>query len=186
MPQYVELHPTPHYWPRIGTIGQAAVYYVDITGAKQGNFKGDAPKGYAGTRVSSWGHYIEMPRDAQTGLATGKRIHYPLVLVSRLTVIAPLIQNALVFNEVLTKVVLKSYSQGAMDQSKSTGVGGTTSLLKEYYTVELANANLTTFESFVHDDGVLYMRYAMTYQKITTTWAAGGITSTDDWLDVQG
>ncbi|MDD5306609.1 MAG: type VI secretion system tube protein TssD [Deltaproteobacteria bacterium] len=52
-------------------------------------------------------HEIVSPRDAASGLPTGKRMHKPLVITKEVDRSSPLLYSALVNNENLPKVELK-------------------------------------------------------------------------------
>jgi type VI secretion system secreted protein Hcp len=52
---------------------------VSITGAQQGPFKGDAiTKSCSGTTAYTFEYAVSSPRDAATGMATGRRVHGPV------------------------------------------------------------------------------------------------------------
>ena len=57
--------------------------HMNLTGEKQGNIDGSCDmKGREKTiLVYSMNHDIHIPRDPQSGLASGKRIHGPLSIV---------------------------------------------------------------------------------------------------------
>ena len=55
-------------------------------------------------QVSGYSHEIVSPRDIATGQATGKRQHKPLTIVKEWNASTPLLLNALISSDVLTKV----------------------------------------------------------------------------------
>jgi type VI secretion system secreted protein Hcp len=130
---------------------------MSITGQKQGTFNGDGRQGKIDVIAVS--HEIVSPRDAASGLPTGKRQHKPFVITKELDKSTPLLYNALVTNENLTKVELTFFR----------GSNG-------YMKVTLTNASIS-------DDKRVgeYEEIAFTYQKIEWTWVDGGITAQDDW-----
>ena len=67
--------------------------FLTLTGQKQGQIKGSVTqKGREGTiEVIGLSHSILSPRDAASGLPSGKRMHKPLVITKELDIASPLI-----------------------------------------------------------------------------------------------
>jgi len=165
---------------------------IKVTGSKQGAFSHQSPiKNRVGTSVVTRSeHIIDAPRDAHTGMASGKRHHLPYEVEMPLDSSIINFQTAIVNNEVCTTVLINYYQTTAnsMTQGYGAGSGGEGT---PYYTVELTNAVVSKFE-FVQpftravDPEVKnkenHMLVHFTYQKITTTWVQGGKTFSDDWL----
>ena len=152
--------------------------YLRLKGQKQGDMKGSVTqKGREGKiAVIAVSHEIVSPRDAASGLPTGKRMHKPFVITKELDQSSPLLYNALVNNENITDFELQFW------RPAMTGAE------EQYYTVRLTNANIATIDfrmlNTKNPDLVRYAEYeeiAFTYQKITWTWVNGGITAADDW-----
>ena len=153
--------------------------FLKVTGQKQGLITGSVTeKGKEGTiAVLAIEHSIISPRDAASGLPTGKRMHSPLVIVTHIDKSTPLLYNALVNNENLPTVELDFYKPKA--NGKDT----------LYFTIKLTNANISSVKQTnlnSDDDPQLglfgeYEEVAFTYQKIQWTWIDGGITAQDDW-----
>ena len=124
---------------------------ASITAQKQGDL---------GTiNVIGVSHEIISPRDAASGLPTGKRQHKPFVITKELDKSTPLLLNALVQNENLPQVTFTYLRDG-----------------KPVATVKLTNASLATYDAHGESE-----TWSFTYQKITWTWLDGGITAEDDW-----
>ena len=152
--------------------------YLTLAGQKQGAISGGVTqKGREGTiAVHAFNVQISSPRDAASGLPTGKRQHQPITILKEVDKSTPLLWHALVNNENLTSWVLKFYATSA------AGVE------QQIYTISLTNANIASMNESMLDNEIaatanLPMReeIAFTYQKITWTWTEGGITATDDW-----
>ena len=152
--------------------------YLKLTGQKQGEIKGSVTqKGREGKiAVIAVSHEIISPRDAASGLPTGKRMHKPFVITKELDKSSPLLYNVLVNNENLTQWELQFF------QPSATGTE------KQHYTVKLTNANIASIDFRMannkHPDLMKFAEYeevAFTYQKIEWTWNEGGITAMDDW-----
>ena len=126
---------------------------VMATGQKQGPFS-QTP-----IDVSAVSHEIVSPRDAASGLPTGKRQHKPITITMEWGASTPLFLNALVNNENLTSVLIGLLRNG-----------------NQVATIKLTNANVSRYVQ--HGGGVTV---EFTYQKITWTWIDGGITAEDDW-----
>ena len=158
--------------------------YLKIKGQKQGEIKGSVTqKGREGKiMVIAVNHEILSPRDAASGLPTGKRMHKPFVITKELDKSSPLLYNALVNNENITEWELQFWTP------QMTGAIGGTGTERQHYTVKLTNANIASIDFRMlnnkNPDLVRYTEYeeiAFTYQKMTWTWVDGGIMAQDDW-----
>ncbi len=153
--------------------------YVKIVGQKQGFIHGGATKKGVEDliEVNTFEHSIVSPRDAASGLPTGKRQHSPIVIVKEIDKSTPLIYQALVTNENLPTVEFKFWKLD--DTGKET----------QYFTIKLTNANIASVEQLNQNSDTRpdlnnfaeYEQVAFTYQKIEWTWVDGGITAMDDW-----
>jgi len=145
--------------------------YLKMEGEKLGPIVGGVTqKGREGSiLVVAFNHEIVSPRDAASGLPTGKRQHKPFVITKELDKASPLIAHALVQNEIIKKFRL--------DFWRPSGTGAEV----QYYTVELFNASVASFREEMLDNGYeenrrLHERehVAFVYEKITWTWQDGG------------
>lgn len=157
--------------------------YLKLKGAKQGDIKGSVTqKGREGMiAVHSFHHGIVSPRDAASGLPTGKRQHKPFVITKEIDKSTPLLHAALTNNENITSWELKCFTP------KISAAGGAGQEVN-HFTVKLTNANIASIEDIMEnnlrpDDAKLPLmqEVAFTYQKIEWTWVDGGISSADDW-----
>jgi type VI secretion system secreted protein Hcp len=156
----------------------ALMAYLQLKGQKQGDIKGSVTiTGRVGTMgIVAVTHSIVSPRDPQSGLPTGKRMHKPISVRKDIDQASPLLLSALVNNETLTLYKLDFY------QTNKAGVE------KNIYRIELTNASISSYD--VHQDDIrdtanvklaVWEEVAFTYQKIKWTWIDGGITAGDDW-----
>jgi len=129
----------------------AAAGSVQITGQRQGAIGPITLQGVS--------HEIVSPRDAGSGLPTGKRQHKPITITKQLDQSTPLLLNALVNNENLSSVMITLASGG-----------------NPVATIKLTNASIADYV----DHGTTET-WSFTYQKIEWTWLDGGITASDDW-----
>ena len=126
---------------------------ITATGAKQGPFS-QTP-----IAVTAISHEIVSPRDPQSGLPTGQRLHKPIIVTMDWGASTPLFLNALVTNETLTSVLIGLLRNG-----------------NQVATIRLTNASVAQFDQ--HGESVTVQ---FTYQKIEWTWVDGGVTASDDW-----
>ncbi len=126
--------------------------------------------------IYGFNHEVLSPRDAASGLPTGKRQHKPLVITKAIDKSTPLLMNVLVNNENISDWELRCWrpSKAGMEE--------------QYYTVQLMNATISSIrpeqlnnkypENMPHE---LREHISFTYQKIIWTFEDGGITAEDDW-----
>lgn len=140
-------------------------------GAKQGTIKGDSiQKGREGTySISALTHGITSPRDAASGLPTGRRQHKPIRFTAPVSAATPKFILALAQNELMT-CTFKGFKT-----DPRTGAE------KKAWEITLDGASVADYEMSGRPGGADTMTLSLTYQKITWTWADGGITVQDDW-----
>jgi type VI secretion system secreted protein Hcp len=152
--------------------------YLKLKGHKCGEVKGSVTQKGRENKIMviAVSHDIVSPRDAASGLPTGKRMHKPFVITKELDKSSPLLYNILVHNENITEWELQFW------QPSATGAE------KQHYSIKLLNANIASIDFRMannkHPDLMKFSEYeevAFTYQKITWTWVDGGITAEDDW-----
>lgn len=150
--------------------------YMTVEGERQGKIDGSAAEsGREGSMVVvGWNHEILSPRDAATGLPTGKRQHRPLTVTKEVDKASPLLMQALVTNENLPSVML----------SVTQRVDGS----EQEYTVELVNATISSIrteqlnnkypENMPHETRE---HVSFTYERIRWEWVADGLSASDAW-----
>ena len=147
--------------------------YMRVTGETQGDIKGSVTQ--AGREdsimVIAFEHEVVSPRDAASGLPTGRRRHAPLIVTAPIDKSTPLLFNAMANNENLTNVTLRMYKPSRTGKEE------------QYYTIELVNATVASIRmesgASARDEHKMIVGFA--YQKIVETWEDGGITAEDDW-----
>jgi type VI secretion system secreted protein Hcp len=144
--------------------------YLNLKGQKQGDVKGSVTKkGREGTiTVESVSHEVLSPRDAASGLPTGKRQHKPFVITKPVDRSSPQLMTMLTNNENISTWELKVYEPGSKGETL-------------IYTIKLTNANISSIRLVTDADGNLDEIVSFTYQKIEWVWTDGGITAMDDW-----
>ncbi|MBI4954207.1 MAG: type VI secretion system tube protein Hcp [Myxococcales bacterium] len=157
--------------------------YLKLKGQKSGEIKGSVTQKGRENKIMviAVAHSIVSPRDAASGLPTGKRMHKPYVITKELDKSSPLLYNMLVNNENVSEWELQFWTP---QLAAAGGVGAE----KQHYTVKLTNANIASIDfRMLNNKNPELTRYAeyeevaFTYQKIEWTWMDGGITALDDW-----
>ncbi len=152
--------------------------YLKLTGQKSGQVKGAVTqKGREDSiMVIAVEHEVISPRDAASGLPTGKRQHKPLFITKEVDKSSPVLYNILVNNENITEWTLQFWQPSSAGREQ------------QHYTIKLTNANIAGIrfvmlnnkypENMQHKE---CEHISFTYQKIEWTWTDGGITAEDDW-----
>jgi type VI secretion system secreted protein Hcp len=156
----------------------ALAAYLSIVAQRQGQIRGSVTQKGREDKilVIAVQHEIVCPRDPQSGIPTGKRMHKPLHVWKELDRSSPLLQAVLCTNENLVDVRLDFWTATPTGQEK------------QHYTVRLTNANICSIvfkqpniRSPKLQRFTEYEEVSFTYQKIEWTWNEGGITAGDDW-----
>lgn len=155
-------------------------FHMSITGTTQGNISEGAceMQGREDTILcQALEHEIAIPRDRQSGLPTGKRVHGPLTVTKVFDKSSPKLYSALVSGERLTDVTLKFYR---------INPSGTE---EHYFTIKLTNAIIVSIRPWVPNcldpskESLMHMEdVSFTYQDIIWTWEIDGIEAQDSWL----
>lgn len=154
--------------------------YLRIVGETQGLVQGGSTQaGREGLmEVYGMSHEVISPRDAASGLPSGKRQHKPLSCTKPIDRASPLLMALLTNNENVTEWRLDFYRPSRAGKEQL------------YYTIELVNASVSgirteqlnnKYAENAHHEPREHIGFA--YQKIIWTWQDGGITTEDDWQD---
>ena len=152
--------------------------FMTVTGEKQGSIDGSCEiKGREKSiLVYALDHNISMPRDPQTGLSSGKRIHGPFSIIKEIDKSSPKLYQALCTGEHLKSVLVK-YTRVGKDGKE-----------EHYFTEELSDAIVVSMAPFVptvflkENDAYRHMeRVSFTYSQIKWTWIPDGIEAQDSW-----
>jgi type VI secretion system secreted protein Hcp len=159
--------------------------FLTLTGQKQGQIKGSVTqKGREGTiEVIAVSHSILSPRDAASGLPSGKRMHKPLIITKELDMATPALLSAVTSNENISKWELNFFLTAYNDRTQSVGTE------MNNYVIKLTNASICSYDfrgpNNKHPDLMKFKEYeevAFVYEQIEWTWIKGGITSGDSWI----
>ena len=151
--------------------------HVTIKSIASGEIKGDLSDD--SIEALAYQHEIVSPRDAASGLATGRRQHKPLTIVKSIDKTTPLLYKMIATNDT-GDVTLKFWRKDPK-----------TGLQAHYYTIELKNATISNIRNWKPNTRDLSAERAgdleeisFTYQKITWTYVDGGVTHSDPWVYV--
>ncbi len=152
--------------------------YLTLEGETQGAVAGSVTQGGRedSIMVIGFNHEIVSPRDAASGLPTGKRQHKPLVITKEIDKSSPLLQLILCTNENITKFEINFWAPSATGQEAV------------FYKIELENASIAGIhQEMLNNKYPENMQHkeretiSFCYQKIIWTFEDGGITAEDDW-----
>ncbi len=154
-------------------------FHMELTGNTQGNIAEGCCdiKGRENTILcQALNHEVYIPRDPQTGLPTGKRVHNPLTVTKVFDKATPKLFQALTSGERMSNVTLKYYRINPSGNEE------------HYFTIKLENAIIVSIkpwipnaldqsmERFTHMEDVSF-----TYSKIIWTWEIDGVEAQDEW-----
>ena len=146
-------------------------FYLEVTGIK-GGCKEQKHEGQ--TVITGFEYQLVSPRDVSSGLASGKRVHYPVEVAGKLDKAGPLLFKAAAENQNLKSVKVHCWTAANADLNTTEGD-------TEDYTAELVDARVSRYKQFTYEDGTKFFIAAFTFQQITLTWVDGGISHIDNW-----
>ncbi len=127
--------------------------------------------------VQAFNHEVRIPRDPQSGLSTGKRVHNALSVVKVFDKSSPKAYQALCTGEHMKNVTIKWYRidpQGAEEH---------------YFTHVVEDAIFVSIRPWMPNaldpqtEGFTHMEeWMFTYKKIRWTWEVDGVEAEDSWL----
>ncbi len=154
----------------------AGNYFVNIKAAKQGELKGESGKNPTNIPIFGFQSEIISPRDPQSGLPTGKRIHKPITIYKEWGVISPQLLSALANNENLPSVAITEVRTNAQGKESV------------YMEIHLTNATISgiQIEPQRSENQPFFTKneieaVSFTYQKIEVTNKVSSVTAVDDW-----
>ena len=156
----------------------ATQFFVTVTGAKQGPFKGEsAQKGREGKIPGvAFSYGVLSPRDPTSGLPTGKRQQQPVVFSKEWGISSPQFYEAIYNNENLPTVLFEFF------------VAGPTGVTTLNHTIKLTNASISAVRQTLPDNQPVgshdpreLQEISFTFQKIDIVSVNGGTEASDDW-----
>jgi type VI secretion system secreted protein Hcp len=158
----------------------AQPFYMSITGERQGNISERAgeQEGHENEVLcQAFEHVVLVPRDDQSGVPTGKRVHKAMMITKSVDRSSPMLYAALVNNERLSDITIKHY------RTDPTGN------LQNHFTVKLTNAVIVSIRAWQPNylnsaaEQISYTEeVSFAYQAIDWLWVDGGVEAMDDWM----
>lgn len=152
--------------------------YMKLTGETQGDINGSVTQSGREDSIMIVGfdHKISSPRDAASGLPTGKRQHGAITITKEIDKATPLLMSVLVNNENITKFEIRFWEPSITGSEV------------QFYTIELEQASISEIRSEMlnnkYSENMQHKpreHVSFCYQKIIWTFEDGGITAEDDW-----
>jgi type VI secretion system secreted protein Hcp len=152
--------------------------HLSVEGETQGKIDGSCTiQGRENTiLVEGLEHNVSIPRDPQTGLPAGKRIHGPLTITKVIDKSSPKLFQALCSGEHLKEVKLEFYRISKQGKEE------------KYFTTKLQNAIVVSVRPWIpnvlqkENSDLQHMEdVSFTYEKIIWTWEPDGIETEDSW-----
>jgi type VI secretion system secreted protein Hcp len=149
-----------------------------VVGTKQGEIRGSVTqKGREGRiAVIAVSHEIISPRDAESGMATGKRQHKPLAITKEVDRASTGLRSMLISNEETKEWELQFF--------RPSPTGAET----QYLTIRLTAASIASTDMVMPNNKdpnltklETYEEVTFVYQRIEWTWVEGGLVAVDDW-----
>jgi len=142
--------------------------YMTIEGSTQGSIKGGSERagGWAGTfPLTGVVRGPDEPRDAATGMASGKRQHSVITITRKMDAASPKLARAAATGESLRQVTIVFETPG--------GVAGKEKVAQK---IVLSDAIIAGIRNTGETETI-----KLAFQKIEVTYVNGNKTSTDDW-----
>ena len=159
--------------------------YAWYTGENQGEMDGwgswpgeDDQEGREGScLIQKFEHEITIPRDPQSGLASGRRVHKPVCVTQRINKASPMLYQALCSGErfrsdlpVVPHRPDRRRRSGQLLHHHARGGGARLDERLVPITADQSKADYSHFQDL-----------CFTYRKIIWTWEDGGVETEDDW-----
>ena len=151
-------------------------FYVTVEATKQGRLKGESPRAAHQDKLAgiAFRYTVGSPRDAASGMASGKRQHQPITFVKEWGAASPQLFQALTTNESLKSVLF---------EFMKTNDNG-----EEYvfHTIRLTNAFISEIEQYIDVadtptvDRQPLEKVSVTFQRIELENIDGGTSAIDE------
>ncbi len=155
--------------------------HLTITAEQQGEIEGSCEwdEREGSILVQAFDHVVEIPTDSR-GIASGRRVHRPIVLTKEIDKSTPMLYQALCTGELLTELELNWYRIDGSGEEEL------------YYTMKMFNGMITKIHPYVENillkdnAQLLHMeKVHIAYEKIIWTWEPDGIEYEDAWSGLE-
>lgn len=156
-------------------------FHMWCTGMNQGPIEGgDGVSDIQGREGSvlcqALDHNVAIPRDPQTGLPTGKRVHHPLKITKVYDQSSPKLYQALCTGERFSDVTFKFFRISPQGNEE------------HYFTITLRDAIIVDIRNWIPeclDPNLEHFRHmedvSYTYKNIIWRWEENGVEAEDNW-----
>ena len=154
-------------------------FTVTVEGTKQGPFKAENPRAGKQGKIPAiaFSYNVKSPRDAASGMASGRRQHSPITFTKAIDASSPQFFQALTTNEILKSVVFEFYGTNPNGEEQVV------------YVVRLTNAVVAEIEQYAgrtgdatrSADSTPLEDIAVTFQRIEMESTTGKTMAVDDW-----
>ncbi|MCP4075386.1 MAG: Hcp family type VI secretion system effector [Gammaproteobacteria bacterium] len=155
--------------------------HLTITGEEQGEIEGSCEwlEREGTILVQAFDHVVEIPADDR-GIASGRRVHRPMVFTKEIDKSTPMLYQALCTGELLTEMKLKWYRIDGTGEEEL------------YFTMAMFNGMVTKIHPWVpnvlekKNEHLKHMEDVhISYEKIIWTWEPDGIEYEDAWSGLE-
>jgi type VI secretion system secreted protein Hcp len=152
--------------------------FLTINGETQGNIEGSCEKtGFENTiEILTFEHEISIPRNRESGLYLGKRIHYPIGITKEVDKSTPKLYQALCKGEKLVEAVFTWVRFMKANRPE------------KFFIIRITNAAIIEIKPYIDDYTQATVeskphleKVAFTYEAINWTWAPDGGEFEDFW-----
>ena len=165
-------NPRPGAKPASAAVG--VTINMKVTGHKQGVFKGDdnaSAKLDGLITVTGYQFDIVSPRDAATGLPSGRRSFKPVVVTHVMGGSSPQFLTAVSTNETLTSVVINFFRTDRQDRNvnyyRVTLTDATVSQVRQYTSgADVLEDDSLTFRKIQHEDLIAHTVYVDEWESV--------------------
>jgi type VI secretion system secreted protein Hcp len=155
--------------------------HLTITAEEQGEIEGSCEwEGREGSiLVQAFDHVVEIPSDDR-GIATGRRVHRPMVFTKEIDKSTPMLYQALCTGELLTEMEMSWYRMDGTGEEEL------------YFTMKMFNGIVTKIHPWIPnvlDPNTATLKHMeevhISYEKIIWTWELDGIEYEDAWSGLE-
>ncbi len=161
-------------------VNQPVIAFVTIQSAKSGTIKGGSMQRETEGQIECIGfsYTVKSPRDAASGLPSGKRVEGAITITKHLDISTPQLLQMLYTNESLKSVKIDFYKRSA------------TGMLTLFQAIQLTNATISEVSQYggtlspdkLIPNSLVNENVSFTFQKIEFSNIEGKTTAADNWM----
>jgi len=152
--------------------------YLTLTGENQGKIQGSClKKGWVNAiEILHFSHCVDIPKNTETGLPTGRRIHRDIIIQKEIDKSTPNLYQALCTSE---KIITVTFSWQRFDSIGS---------VEPYFTIKLKDSMITKIQPCIiqgftssQENYPFTEKISFAYEKIIWTYEPEGMEFEDKW-----